>query len=508
MNPENIVPSPGPGPGPHPGPMPLPESPILGTSNKQPAVTGNSQTNIGVLGQSLGIQGGAPATDGVFGLGLNGVHGQAAVAGGSGVLGESYLGQNGVHGKSATAGGNGVLGEHSGDGKGVTGTSQQGSGVYGTTSAAVFAGVEGVNIGGGTGVSGFSQSGVGVLGWSEKKAGVSGTSAGYDGVHGESQSPQHAGVSGSNSSGGSGVWGSSNSGHGVYGQTASQLDGSAGLCGVNTGKGFGVYGEGDGNTAVVGKSTNFNGGWFESSQAEGVRGVSHNPNHGAVVGICDKANGIGVYGFCDDGSKNLSGTGVFGDSSLGEGVHGQTNSPTMAGVAGIMLNPQGTGAGVYGESRGQGPAGYFKGNVVVTGDVALVNQDCAEDFNISLADEIEPGTVMVIQEGDVLQMSHCAYDKRVAGVISGAGTLKPAIVLGKQSSQNKRMPVALLGKVYCKVDAHYSAVDVGDLLTTSSTPGHAMKATDPTRAFGAVIGKALEPLNTGQGLIPILVALQ
>jgi hypothetical protein len=70
------------------------------------------------------------------------------------------------------------------------------------------------------------------------------------------------------------------------------------------------------------------------------------------------------------------------------------------------------------------------------------------------------------------------------------------------------MPVALLGKVYCKVDAECGSVDVGDLLTTSATPGHAMKAGDPLKAFGAVIGKALRPLQAGQGLIPILVALQ
>ena len=70
------------------------------------------------------------------------------------------------------------------------------------------------------------------------------------------------------------------------------------------------------------------------------------------------------------------------------------------------------------------------------------------------------------------------------------------------------MPVALVGKVYCKVDARYSPVEVGDLLTTSPTPGHAMKADDPMKAFGAVIGKALDSLKAGQTLIPILVALQ
>ena len=65
-----------------------------------------------------------------------------------------------------------------------------------------------------------------------------------------------------------------------------------------------------------------------------------------------------------------------------------------------------------------------------------------------------------------------------------------------------------MGKVYCKVDAQYAPIEVGDLLTTSPTLGHAMKAEDPWKAFGAVLGKALRPLAAGQGLIPILIALQ
>jgi hypothetical protein len=148
------------------------------------------------------------------------------------------------------------------------------------------------------------------------------------------------------------------------------------------------------------------------------------------------------------------------------------------------------------------------GDVAVTGDIRLLNADCAEDFAISGTDAIEPGTVMVIEQEGALQPSQQAYDKRVAGVISGAGDLKPGIILGKEQSPDKRMPIALLGKVYCRVDAHYSPIQVGDLLTTSPTPGHAMKADDPLKAFGAVIGKALRPLPEGQGLIPILIALQ
>jgi hypothetical protein len=82
------------------------------------------------------------------------------------------------------------------------------------------------------------------------------------------------------------------------------------------------------------------------------------------------------------------------------------------------------------------------------------------------------------------------------------------LILDRKESSEGRVPIALIGKVYCKVDAQYVAIEVGDLLTTSPTPGHAMKAADPLKAFGTVIGKALRPLEGGQGLIPILVALQ
>ena len=115
---------------------------------------------------------------------------------------------------------------------------------------------------------------------------------------------------------------------------------------------------------------------------------------------------------------------------------------------------------------------------------------------------------MVIDREGTLRLSREGYDKKVAGVISGAGEYRPGIVLDKRASEEGRAPVALVGKVFCKVDAQYSPIAVGDLLTTSPTPGHAMRANDPLKAFGSVIGKALRALPAGQGLVPILIALQ
>jgi len=69
-------------------------------------------------------------------------------------------------------------------------------------------------------------------------------------------------------------------------------------------------------------------------------------------------------------------------------------------------------------------------------------------------------------------------------------------------------PVALSGRVFCWADASYGAIQAGDLLTTSDTPGHLMKAADRDKAQGAVIGKAMSVLEEGKGLVLVLVMPQ
>jgi hypothetical protein len=151
---------------------------------------------------------------------------------------------------------------------------------------------------------------------------------------------------------------------------------------------------------------------------------------------------------------------------------------------------------------------HVQGDILASGDIVLQNADCAEEFAVEDAELIEPGTVMVLGEDGRLCRSTRPYDTKVAGVISGAGDFKPGLVLDKQAGLSGRRTLSLMGKAYCRADAQYAAIEAGDLLTTSPTSGHAMKATDTARAFGAVIGKALRPLKEGSGLIPILISLQ
>lgn len=172
----------------------------------------------------------------------------------------------------------------------------------------------------------------------------------------------------------------------------------------------------------------------------------------------------------------------------------------------LVLNPLGNNVGIGTTTPKERLD--VNGNIRTTGDVQLSGADCAEDFDVENLQVLEPGMVMVIGEENKLLQCTDAYDKKVAGVLSGAGDYKPGIILDRQQSLERRMPLALSGKVFCKVDAQYSSICVGDLLTTSPTPGYAMKAVEPGKAFGAVIGKALRAFGEGQGMIPILIALQ
>ena len=313
---------------------------------------------------------------------------------------------------------------------------------------------------------------------------------------------------------------------GVFGENTAQGDGVFGQGGDN---GRGVVGVSTQGVAVVGTTTSGIAIYGEASEnGRGVVGVSKVAT--AVEG--NTTSGIAIYGEASENGRGVVGvskvsTGVAGTTTSGIAIYGEAseNGRGVVGVSKVASAVEGnstSGAGVWGTSqtgvgifgKGGGLAGQFEGNVLVSGkltvsdDIVLANADCAEDFDIVGLDKVEPGTVMVIDADGALRQSDRAYDKRVAGVISGAGNYKPGIVLDKQESSKNRMPIALMGKVYCKVDASYGAIEVGDLLTTSSTSGHAMRTDDPMKAFGAVIGKALRPLKEGQGLIPILIALQ
>jgi len=354
----------------------------------------------------------------------------------------------------------------------------------------------------GYGVEGTSPSSTGVLGVSESSIGVLGqvgtpreivTGLGTTGAA-VTVTPA-AGVIGQGYD--IGELGSAPATHGVYGTSVSGGDGvygngTNGVHGVGAPQGYGVLGENQNATAIRGVS----------STADPATGSAAMPHRAGVWG--DSDGGIGVYG----------------TSATANGVQGETWSPVQAGVAAsnhaawdgrsipscIAIAASSNGTAFYAEGS---PAAYFAGDLRATGDFILLNSsgDVAEDFDVDdSAGCVEPGTVLVIGATGRMCVSAVPYDTRVAGVVSGAGGLTPAVVLQRVESSCARLPIALVGKAFCKVDASAGAIRPGDLLTTSSTPGHAMKVLDHARAAGAILGKALQGLGGGGGLIQILVS--
>ncbi len=136
--------------------------------------------------------------------------------------------------------------------------------------------------------------------------------------------------------------------------------------------------------------------------------------------------------------------------------------------------------------------------------------DLSENFDIQSADA-KPGMIVSIDPRNPgeLHISSRAYDRTVAGVMSGAGGVKPGMLMGQRNTKaDGKHPVALTGRVYCFMDANAGAIEPGDLITTSETPGHGMKVNDHARAQGAIIGKAMTGLARGKGLVLVLVSLQ
>ena len=138
--------------------------------------------------------------------------------------------------------------------------------------------------------------------------------------------------------------------------------------------------------------------------------------------------------------------------------------------------------------------------------------DLSEQFDVNALDHVlQPGMVVSIDPDHPgqLRLSTRAYDPTVAGVVSGAGGVKPGMLMGQVgTAADGKHPVALTGRVYCQVDASYGAIRPGNLLTTSDTPGHAMKVTNHAQAQGAIIGKAMTGLESGKGLVLVLVGLR
>ena len=164
-------------------------------------------------------------------------------------------------------------------------------------------------------------------------------------------------------------------------------------------------------------------------------------------------------------------------------------------------------AGDWGRTVIGGNMTHIDGEASVRALTIRGGADLAEPFE--MPETIAKGSVVVIDEEQPgkLKLSTRAYDTRVAGIVSGANGVNPGIALHQEGVLEGGQNVALSGRVYVQADAQ-RAIKPGDLLTTSDTPGHAMKVLDHTKAQGAILGKAMTGLKSGKGMVLVLVTLQ
>ena len=483
-------------------------------------------TGVVGTGESAGVKGTSTST-GVWGEGVTGVYGGGALVGVSGYTEGDQ--STGVQGTATGYGGIGVEGNAQ-FGTGVIGTGE--TGVKGTSS--VGPGVRGE---GSIGVEGTSQVGDGVAGSTEgdwDTAAVRGSASGnaygghftstnstgvvaygYEGLHAEATSDVGYGVHGVGAQG-AGVQGDSTFGYGVSG--SGQL---GGVFGTSTGLGAGVEGRVESGSAVLGVSTHGDG----------------------IVG--NSVTGVGVYGNTGSGMAAVMGEGpkgVYGKSSAdgGEGVTGEGLGQLTEGVLGSSAYAHGVGGyssgtdgglaiGVYGQTNATWGLAtnqkLYAGGGCVCPTATFVGQN--GDTN-----SLEVGDVVSIsgiapplkgQQTPVLRVRRAtASGGGALGVVQAraavTATGTPVLGGGFDQTVTVEMPglasgtvspgdylfVVVQGLVQVRADASSDAIEVGDLVGPAVTAGLVGKLSQGT--LGApMLGRALEPLGEGSGLIWVLV---
>jgi len=271
------------------------------------------------------------------------------------------------------------------------------------------------------------------------------------------------------------------SGYGLAGTgTNSGIFGSGGSRGGTfIGGAYGVYGQG----------TSY-GGYFTDSNSSGYVNA-----------------GYGDYGIWAGG--NIAG-GRFVDIDSGELAY--------LAYSGYGIVAYGTNAGGLFQDDSSGLIArvayetygfYTTGNAYI-GGTCLGGDTCNEDVAeyIDAYSNVEAGDVVEISSDGRAKKSDRSYSTTVIGVIS----THPAIIFpgGNEGDEKKanRQPLALTGIVPVKVSTENGNIQAGDLLTSSNTPGHAMRCGDNEKCGGAIIGKALEPFEGNTGVIKMIVTLQ
>ena len=274
-------------------------------------------------------------------------------------------------------------------------------------------------------------------------------------------------------------------------------NGGIGVWGSHAGAGWGVYGTSVSGIGTYGLSTSYFGVLGASTSSQGVRGTSS-----TGIGVYALSNGVGVgapalYAYNTHTGAEPNGVAIYARNASADAAIVAQNTSTGDTIR--TLNAAGTSVVFAVRNNGR----------VRTSAVEIYGGgDLAEKFEATGV--AEPGTLMVIDENNPGQLKPSCdpYDTKVAGIVSGAGGVNPGMTLHQQGVLEGDTLVAIAGRVYVKAEANSAPIKPGDLLTSSSLPGHVMKAVDRDLAQGAIIGKAMTGLDTGTGLVLVLVNLQ
>lgn len=268
------------------------------------------------------------------------------------------------------------------------------------------------------------------------------------------------------------------------------------------------------------------------------------------MGATSLTSGAGVYGV----SSHTGGTGVRGTSTststsgFPTGVHGRLEGPAGRAVWAESTSGSGNTVGIYAETASAtGIAGVFEAgtspsaNILVgrrsslnvfrvdsngkgffNGGTPSNGADFAESFDVvGEVASYSPGDVLVIDADSNRRVR--LSDEPYSSLVSGIYSTKPGLLATPHDMDdpalNDNVPMAVIGVVLCKVSSENGPIKRGDLLVTSSLPGHAMKGTDRSRMLGAIVGKALQPFHPpvgpdgkpnkkATGVIEVLVTLQ
>ena len=263
-------------------------------------------------------------------------------------------------------------------------------------------------------------------------------------------------------------------------------------------------------SAIIAKNTNESGiGIWSTTASNDANVVITNTGSGDLMrGFSGGSGGDLVFQVLNNGATKVRS--IEANTSSDAGVRG-INTGGGAGVVGVSFNASGTG-GSFSNTKGgaalevKGPA--YMSDVEVSVLTIKGGSDLAERFEVS--DEAKPGMVMAIDADHpgMLCIARGTFNRRVAGILSGANDLGAGMVLADLPGAKHSMPLALSGRVWVYADATSKAIEPGDFLTTADLPGYAMAVADYSRGQGAIIGKAMTGLKQGRGMVLVFVTLQ